>query len=830
MNTETVPRTALIKKMKKLSARKNIFLTAPGGYGKTIAAAQWLSSVSGKTAKLTARDSDNDPGAFYKRFATALLKLTGQDEEIPKTEISFDRLLEKIRLMPEKNTRRYLVLDDLHIIKNEEILNNMPVITARLPDYICRCLVSRAEPAAAIVDSGLFAIITKDDLLFSPAEVEWFGAEKEINLTKRQIKELLETTGGWAMHLSALLSDDKALYERLEGKLPQTLTQYLRERVWGLWDDETKSLLLRLAMPTEVTPSLCERLTEQPHGHDVLERLTQKENAFLSHTGGDTYRFHDIFRDFLLQRISSLGENEIQRLNAAAARWYYEQGDFYAGAKHYIQNNDHEGINLCLAGPYSFHEKTALLSVEVRLNFTKQHISGLSQEFINENPYIISRCAVAAFYDGNAEDFFKYIDMLRRLMPEIAAKYPDLAETAKFSFGLDFRVPMVEVTRRIAEQAARSATQKPDTPSKSNARVNSITQNLPFYHRSQRDYSEYYKLGDELTLFKNTYGAAIGRDYTVMETSIYAGIYYERGELVEALHHAMVGWRACENDMHPETVFCAHMILSAVLYAMGALRDADRIMEHMRDFIERKAQYLYPNFKAVQTERAFRAGDTDAAREWLTVYANRSGRLPFYQICRHFTTLRAFIALQDYTAAAFGERLQALAAEYNRPLDRIESGLLVAIALWQSNENDKALWQLEQAAGIAMSYNFTQLFINEGNALLPLIFELRERASNSALAHFVDGVALEIYETLSKTTNWKYKTKTASEKLPKLTERQNEILMYLNDGMTYREIADVTKTAHSAAKASVLRMYKRLGVNNATEALAKARMLGMLED
>ena len=129
-----IPRAALIQKMKAVSAKKNIFLTAPGGYGKTIAAAQWLSSVRGKTAKMTARDADNDPGVFCKRLAAVLLKLTGQEKtisELPGAGISFDGLLEIIRLLPEKKPRCYLVLDDLHMIKNEEIINNVPVLISR---------------------------------------------------------------------------------------------------------------------------------------------------------------------------------------------------------------------------------------------------------------------------------------------------------------------------------------------------------------------------------------------------------------------------------------------------------------------------------------------------------------------------------------------------------------------------------------------------------------------------------------------------------------------------------------------------------------------------
>jgi len=315
-----------------------------------------------------------------------------------------------------------------------------------------------------------------------------------------------------------------------------------------------------------------------------------------------------------------------------------------------------------------------------------------------------------------------------------------------------------------------------------------------------------------------------------MEQCLIAGIHYERGELIEAVYHALAGWRACE-DMHPETVFCVHMILSAVLCAMGALRDADRIMERMGDFIECKAPFLRPNFKALQIKRFIRNGDTDAAREWLAVYANRSSRLPFYQMCRHFTTLRAFIALEDYAAAVtFGERLHTLAAEYNRPLDRIESGLLIAIALWKSNEKDKAIRQLEQAVSIAMPYGFTQLFVNEGNDALPLLWELREKANKPAgMAHFVDGVAQDIYEAFSKIINRNYKPNPANETKPELTARQRDMLLYLSKGMTYREIADATGIGCSTVKTHVLRIYKRLGVNNAQEALVKAKMLGILE-
>ena len=115
----------------------------------------------------------------------------------------------------------------------------------------------------------------------------------------------------------------------------------------------------------------------------------------------------------------------------------------------------------------------------------------------------------------------------------------------------------------------------------------------------------------------------------------------------------------------------------------------------------------------------------------------------------------------------------ALASEYNRPLDQIESGLLTAIALWRNGEKSEATRQLKQAVNTAMPYGFTQLFINEGNDVMPLLDELREKADESTgLAHFTDRLTQDIYKTLSESINRKNKPKSANETKPRLTTRQ----------------------------------------------------------
>ncbi|MCL2003173.1 MAG: LuxR C-terminal-related transcriptional regulator [Oscillospiraceae bacterium] len=824
--TETVPRTALLKKMERISAKQHIYLFAPGGYGKSVAAAQWLSSTRGKTERITVKDTDNDPRVFYTRLARTLIRLAaGEKQTLHQAVDSLDKLLEMIETLPKRNPRCHFALDDLHVLKNEEILAAIPVIVGRLPDYIRCLLAGRSEPEQGLTETGLFGVITKDDLLFSSKEIEWFGAERDRELDSERVGRLLKITGGWAMYLSAILSSPDEPENQKAGKPLRTLTQYFESRVWGQWEHETKLLLLRLSVPGEAAPELCERLTGQPGGRETLERLARKENAFLTRENDDTYRFHDIFHDFLLEQTGSfLDKDELWRLNDVAAEWYYEQGDYYTSAKHYIHNGNHEGINRCMDATTLYTEKIGGMSVLNRLDFFKQYVLSLSPDFIAASPYLVYKCAVAAYYDGDIETYFQYVDMLYERKDEIVSRYPELIVTYLFVTTIDFRVPFrqgVERAYKMMASMPRGGIGNAEAPKE--AKTASITQNLPFFHRSMRDYYDYHALKEsDLKILRDAFGVIIGKDYAVMEQMTIAGVRYEQGELLDAMYYAATGSRVCDGDTHPEVFFCAHAILSAVLYAMGASHEAGKIMGKLEYYIKSKAQSLRPNLKALQTVYSIRGGDTAAAREWLTVYASRSARLPFYQICRHFTTLRAHIALKDFPAAiAFGTRLLTLATEYNRPLDQIETRLLLAIALWHDNQKGKAAEQLAQAMNTAMPCGFTQLFMNEGKELLPILLEMGKREDASA------GVA-SFAEKLKEKIGEKHGFSPSENAAPNLSGRQRDMLTYLSKGMTYSEIAAATGLARGTVKAHVLLVYKRLEVHDAEEAVVKAKMFGIL--
>jgi len=86
-----------------------------------------------------------------------------------------------------------------------------------------------------------------------------------------------------------------------------------------------------------------------------------------------------------------------------------------------------------------------------------------------------------------------------------------------------------------------------------------------------------------------------------------------------------------------------------------------------------------------------------------------------------------------------------LAADYKRPLDRIESGILTVIALWEKGDKYNAAVEMEQALHIATPYGFIQLFINEGKEILPMLWMIRKKTDiDLQQAEFIDTLTQRI--------------------------------------------------------------------------------------
>jgi LuxR family maltose regulon positive regulatory protein len=152
-------------------------------------------------------------------------------------------------------------------------------------------------------------------------------------------------------------------------------------------------------------------------------------------------------------------------------------------------------------------------------------------------------------------------------------------------------------------------------------------------------------------------------------------------------------------------------------------------------------------------------------------------------------------------------------AERNGSL--IEILILQALAFAAQKRDEEALSVLEQALDLAEPEGFVRIFLDEGASMAKL---LRRAVAQDQHASY----ALRLLSALGETT-------TAPQSLIEpLSERELEVLRWVAAGYSNQEIAQELVLAVSTVKKHINNIYGKLEVGSRTQAVAKARELGLL--
>jgi len=368
---------------------------------------------------------------------------------------------------------------------------------------------------------------------------------------------------------------------------------------------------------------------------------------------------------------------------------------------------------------YNFNSPYA--SIEDTLSIIRLSVDG---SIVDAYPFLLEVQAWSAFVEGRGADMEGYLDRYFKQLTKIIIQNPASIQTSMLLRCMDYRNTLINEVRNLKK-----------LPLKYFGLLNtpSLTQNMPFAHRSSRDYSEFLKDKDEnLELFRKTIGVLIGLEYDSAELALRAGFSYEQGDLDKAYEFALSSVAALKDSFAPEMQFCSYMILSAILEAQGNSAESQRNLNITAAMIEsHKAYYLNANFRAFYCRTQLANGDAESAKSWLNHDAESPhSNLSFYKLYQHFTTARALIVTGDYNSAILLlKKLLILNEQYRRPLDIMESNILLAIAYWKKvrSSQDDALEFLEKAIITAREYKYTQLFINDGADLTNMLHKLQKR-------------------------------------------------------------------------------------------------------
>ena len=334
-------RPRLLEPLADYQSRKLTLVSAPAGYGKTVLVSQFVASIESLVVWYQLDHFDNDLALFVQHLVAGIERqLPGFGSEIADWVEHSSDLKQDMRrittslvnnLSATLEDEMVLVIDDYHVIEEDTVHGFMEQLLDYLPDRVHVVLSTRTVPPlhlGRLKISGLMDEINMEDLRFRADEIGGFLiAEKNEPVSSETINFLAEETGGWAAALrlaGITMVSVKARQKAAAGRMSshrKEIYHYLATEVLSNLPADLVDFVLATSVLDIMTPEICDLFLERSDSCEVLDTL-ESQNLFSVSGEGEVYRYHHLFREFLLSR---LGEKK-NRLRQQAGLCYMQAG------------------------------------------------------------------------------------------------------------------------------------------------------------------------------------------------------------------------------------------------------------------------------------------------------------------------------------------------------------------------------------------------------------------------------------------------------------------------------------------------------------------------
>jgi LuxR family maltose regulon positive regulatory protein len=160
--------------------------------------------------------------------------------------------------------------------------------------------------------------------------------------------------------------------------------------------------------------------------------------------------------------------------------------------------------------------------------------------------------------------------------------------------------------------------------------------------------------------------------------------------------------------------------------------------------------------------------------------------------------------------------------------EKLKVTILEATAYHILGQNDEAARLLDEALVMAEPGGFVRTFVDEGPLMAQLLSEaaargIRPEYIGKLLAAFVDATKDDADASIRRRMEL-----TPSSLVEPLSAREIEVLQLVAQGLTNKQVADRLYLSLHTVKAHARNIYGKLGVGNRTQAVARAKALGIL--
>ncbi len=294
-----------------------------------------------------------------------------------------------------------------------------------------------------------------------------------------------------------------------------------------------------------------------------------------------------------------------------------------------------------------------------------------------------------------------------------------------------------------------------------------------------------------------------------------ARIFYEWNDLDAAEQYGQQSLKlARQFDKVVDRFVICEAFLARLKLARGDLASAARMLSQTEQTARQMNFALrLPEIAAVQVQVLLKQADLPAAGELA-----RRFELPLSQA-------RVLLAQGDPSAGlAVLELFRRQMETRGWDDERLKAMVLQAVALHLDGKEPRAVNMLGEALELAEPDGFIRLFVDEGAPMAQLLFEA---ASQGVMPDYTARLLAAFDAEKQKSQN-KPSLSLAQPRIEPLSERELEVLKLIAQGLSNRQIGERLFLALDTVKGHNRRIFDKLQVQSRTEAIARARELGLL--
>jgi LuxR family transcriptional regulator, maltose regulon positive regulatory protein len=332
------------------AAQRVTVVSAPPGSGKTVLLRSWITEagLAESVAWVSAGGDERDPQRFWLSVLGALRQTTSGSVLVRELTAAPDldgwaiveRLLKD--LVPLEDPI-WLVIDDVHELGSGEARRQLELLVMRVPQELRFVLATRHDLRLGLHRlrlEGELTEIREPDLRFTADEARKLVSAAGVELTEPMLAVLHERTEGWAagLRLAALSlaghPDPGRFAEEFSGS-ERTVAEYLLAEVLDRQSGAARRLLLRTSVLEMVSGSLADALTGGSGGERILQEL-EEANAFVValDAARSWFRYHHLFADLLQLELRRTAPGEVTALHEAASSWFAGHGHSVEAIRH----------------------------------------------------------------------------------------------------------------------------------------------------------------------------------------------------------------------------------------------------------------------------------------------------------------------------------------------------------------------------------------------------------------------------------------------------------------------------------------------------------------